>query len=308
MVPINKKNLKKLALAHAENILLYYKGFNKGKTLPQIDAWINKNLGSGNTFETLLSADTHEMEFLVAEFNKIRKPVFNSEILSIKSQYKAFRSASSSKYMDSKGNAYNGYAFAANLGLSVCPYCNRSYIYNVPDTLRTTCELDHFYDKAAFPFLALSFYNLIPSCKTCNKLKSNAPGTYYNLHRTDLQERDILEFRCKVTGGAFLDDTEDLQMDYTIHPDFLHTFNQLRIKELYTKHMDLVQDIIKKRIIYDSGYIDQLFRDYGGTVFNSREEVVNTLLSGYLQEDQIHLRPFSKMTKHIWEQLAYLDQ
>jgi len=308
MIPINKKNLKKLALAHADNVLAFYQGFHRGRTLPQIDTWISTNLGSGKTFKSVLSADTQELEFLVAEFTKKRRPAFNSAILTIKSQYTAFRSASTSNYKDAQGIAYNGYAFAANLGLTVCPYCNRNYIYNIPDSRRTTCELDHFYDKAAFPFLALSFYNLIPSCKTCNHLKSNAPGTYYNLHRTDLSETDILEFHCKIMGSSFLDDTQDLQMDYTIHPDFQHTFDQLKIKELYSKHLDLVQDIIKKRIIYDSGYIDQLYQNYGGMVFNSREEVVNALLSGYLQEDQIHMRPFSKLTKHIWEQLAFLDQ
>lgn len=28
--------------------------------------------------------------------------------------------------------------------------------------------LDHYYDKGKYPYLALSFYNLIPSCNICN--------------------------------------------------------------------------------------------------------------------------------------------
>ena len=39
-------------------------------------------------------------------------------------------------------------------------------------------ELDHFYPKAKYPYLALSFYNHIPSCSNCNgKLKRSRDFT-----------------------------------------------------------------------------------------------------------------------------------
>lgn len=42
-------------------------------------------------------------------------------------------------------------------------------------------QFNHFYDKGTYPYLALSFYNLIPSCSTCNssKVKGNA-NTFEN--------------------------------------------------------------------------------------------------------------------------------
>lgn len=57
------------------------------------------------------------------------------------------------------------------LGIEVCPYCQRNYItnYETNDGLKkTTADLDHFYPKSLFPFLALSLYNFIPSCQVCN--------------------------------------------------------------------------------------------------------------------------------------------
>ncbi len=36
------------------------------------------------------------------------------------------------------------------------------------ELLRAYLELDHFYPKSRMPFFALSFYNLIPSCRSCN--------------------------------------------------------------------------------------------------------------------------------------------
>lgn len=34
-------------------------------------------------------------------------------------------------------------------------------------------KLDHFYPKSLYPFFALSLYNLIPVCGTCNLVKSD---------------------------------------------------------------------------------------------------------------------------------------
>lgn len=54
-------------------------------------------------------------------------------------------------------------------GVLVCPYCNRNYI-NVRDN-RMGGQLDHFYNKSIYPFLAVSLYNLVPSCSVCNLIK-----------------------------------------------------------------------------------------------------------------------------------------
>lgn len=35
------------------------------------------------------------------------------------------------------------------------------------------CEFDHFFSKSKFPIFALSLYNLVPSCHSCNHVKSS---------------------------------------------------------------------------------------------------------------------------------------
>lgn len=57
-------------------------------------------------------------------------------------------------------------AFIRNSGLRVCPYCGMEII---KPTNRTKKQIDHFFPKSKYPFLALSYYNLIPSCDTCNE-------------------------------------------------------------------------------------------------------------------------------------------
>ena len=68
------------------------------------------------------------------------------------------------------------------IGIDTCVYCNRNYTINLTKT-HARAELDHWFPKTDFPLLALSFYNLIPSCATCNSIKSNANlNTVEHLH------------------------------------------------------------------------------------------------------------------------------
>lgn len=62
--------------------------------------------------------------------------------------------------------------FSKSLKLTVCPYCNRDYI-NSRGNSHAGFEMDHFFSKDKYPFFAISLYNLVPSCSSCNRLKSN---------------------------------------------------------------------------------------------------------------------------------------
>ncbi|MBD5434845.1 MAG: hypothetical protein HDR35_11215 [Treponema sp.] len=76
----------------------------------------------------------------------------------------------------SKGSAeWGAYQLCEKLGVDVCPYCNRQYIFTVTGRKRKIArpEMDHFYNKSDYPYLSCSLYNLIPSCHICNHVKSD---------------------------------------------------------------------------------------------------------------------------------------
>lgn len=52
------------------------------------------------------------------------------------------------------------------INVYVCPYCNTEEVYKTDDKMYV--EFDHFYPQGEYPYLALSFNNLIPSCHHCN--------------------------------------------------------------------------------------------------------------------------------------------
>lgn len=71
---------------------------------------------------------------------------------------------------------------------ATCPYCNETTMKIVPkedeDKFNELMlfDIDHFYSKSMFPYLALSFYNHIPSCKACNQTYKGANEFAFTTH------------------------------------------------------------------------------------------------------------------------------
>lgn len=64
------------------------------------------------------------------------------------------------------GNQYCAYDICETLKIKSCPYCNIHKIHTIENKQRPA--LDHFFCQKDHPLLALSFYNLVPSCTFCN--------------------------------------------------------------------------------------------------------------------------------------------
>ena len=87
---------------------------------------------------------------------------------------------------------WGAYAFTKELGVDVCPYCNRQYIFTISEqnideskkekktvkylkeSKNGRPEIDHFYPKAEYPYLSCSLFNFIPSCHPCNHQKKDS--------------------------------------------------------------------------------------------------------------------------------------
>lgn len=63
------------------------------------------------------------------------------------------------------------YWLQRQLCVRVCPYCNRMYTTTLYGKKRVRPDFDHFYPQSRYPYLAVSLFNLIPSCNICNKAK-----------------------------------------------------------------------------------------------------------------------------------------
>lgn len=130
------------------------------------------------------------------------------------------------------------------LDIDVCPYCNRSLIAPIDEGTgkkTATGELDHFYCKSRYPYLAISLYNLIPSCGICNgKSRKGETDLYQSAFQNPylLADNDGMSFGFKPTGViSTLDEAYKryhVKYDFSPNANLKFNFKTLRLKRIYS--------------------------------------------------------------------------
>jgi len=199
------------------------------------------------------------------------------------------------------------YKLVESLNLKTCHYCNRNYISylrkDVNGKKQTRPELDHFYPKAIYPFLACSFYNLIPSCSTCNHMKSDDDS--YNKEIKSPYEIDIKDFVFSYSLNNLDISNNKFQNDESINITFDKKIEAneecFQLEKLYKKHRDIVLELLIKKAYYPKSYLNEL----AGFGF-SKDEVYRYLLGNYQKDEDLHKRPLSKLIKDISKELELI--
>lgn len=195
-----------------------------------------------------------------------------------------------------------------NIEVHSCYYCNIEYINKFESSngkIKNSFTLDHMIDKATYPFLALSLYNLIPSCYTCNT-KVKHSHEIKNLSPSD----NKFDFNEKVKFKTFLTN-ENLQINKTndiallLKEDFSNKFDKyieiLQLDNRYKYHKNKVVEMIKKR----EDYPDSRIKELSNLTKKTEEEIKQDLFGIYLDED-LHKQPLGKLIKDISEELKLL--
>lgn len=94
------------------------------------------------------------------------------------------------KYEKKYQEESTAYWLQRQLEVKVCPYCNRMYTTTLFGEHRIRPDFDHFYPQSKYPYLAVSLFNLIPSCSMCNRKKSKEAEVFYK--KQDNKNRSII--------------------------------------------------------------------------------------------------------------------
>ena len=198
--------------------------------------------------------------------------------------------------------------FIDNIGLGSCPYCNRNYVFTTSKNGSIKPEIDHLYPKSLYPYLACSYFNLIPSCPTCNGFGAKeAKDTFYVYSISNPYTIKPIDFHFSITPQKvdFIDDVKKEQYDFTnFEIDIYGNKANLEIfhlEELYKQHKDIVLELLIKKVYYPQSYIEELSK-YGF----SKDEIYRYLFSNYNQDEDLHKRPLSKLIRDISEELGLL--
>jgi len=265
---LNEKELKNLLSANTQQLQLYIKYFEQ-------------------KFPTSIGIENQKEEDWAELYEVLRNKLFENEY----------------NNWGQRTREYGAYEFVTTLDLKSCPYCNRNYTFTVVNANgKMRPEIDHFYPKSKYPFLAMSFFNLIPSCPNCNHTKKDKLDAILSPY--DIKEDDF-SFTYKPKNVDFTNLTtqkynfDSFEIELQGKKENIELF---KLQELYRQHKDIVVELLVKKAYYPQTYIEELENSFGF----SKDEIYRYLVSNYINENELHKRPLSKLTKDIAKELQLL--
>lgn len=226
---------------------------------------------------------------------------------------------------------YFGIELAKVLDTNVCVYCNREYISTITDVNGKKIispAFDHFLSQKEFPYLAISLFNLIPSCYSCNsQLKHdeefNLSQYLYpyeacyeglalfsaSLKKSLLANHIPSDEIIKIADIEISLESPTINKDVRIFGDpslptskIKGNLNVFQTNYIYnTIHKDSVHEIITKFRVHSKKDIESLRTSY--SFIKSESDVYNFYFHNYLNENDFNKRPLSRMTRDIAKQL-----
>lgn len=203
--------------------------------------------------------------------------------------------------------------YISKLGIRTCVYCNAQYAISIKrdkGDYTSSFQLDHFLPKSKYPYLAISFFNLQPSCGHCNQLKSKNKSLF-NLYTN--RASDVQPFRFNIDRLSLLQflltaDSENLKINITSTNSSLMENHEKRfhVNVKYEKHKEEASDIVLLSRFYNRAYLNQLHSQFSSIMPHFRNQILNILLGFPVMEEDVHKRPLTLMRQDIAKQLNVL--
>ena len=181
----------------------------------------------------------------------------------------------------------------------LCPYCQRNYVNIIQkDSVTIKPDLDHFYPKAKYPFLAATIDNLIPSCQVCNLRLKKEIDFYKIKHLHPLKPIENIFKKLKflylgnknmyIKGKALLLAEEQ---------QYIKTF---RIEEVYNTHTEVLDDILEKNKKYNFVKKNHILKTCPSMGMRTIKELV---FHEYINIDD-KKSPMSSLKKSLFEKIV----
>lgn len=196
------------------------------------------------------------------------------------------------------------------LNIKSCPFCNNNYIYfykkDASDEYNTLATLEHYYPKAEYPFLSLSFYNLIPSCSNCNsKFKGNLShvGNILHPYYEDFDEKATFSVSVDCLPAG-----KDIELSIVLKQNDISdtrcekSIERFQLDKIYEEHRDIAKEIWNKAQVYNDDRIDELYKSFYKALGYTKDDVKNFVFCSYLSKNDINKRNHTKLTQDILKQ------
>lgn len=222
----------------------------------------------------------------------------------------------------------DGYKFPKNeliddVDADVCPYCNRTFIKHVSGkknvrggreiNVEIKAQLDHFYDKDKYPYLAVSRYNLVPCCPICNGIGGKYTDDVAEtgiVNPFALRDSKGLTFKIDVGDSGLmamskLEKDIEIKIDYPAGSSMDKNVNTFNLQMLYDCHKDYAAELYKIHLFRQT----QAYRDFIKKLTEDpdtgicQDDVFRIMTGTYEDEQSFNKRPLAKFSNDIFEDL-----
>ncbi|WP_315336320.1 hypothetical protein [Fusobacterium pseudoperiodonticum] len=204
--------------------------------------------------------------------------------------------------------------------IEICPYCQRNYIssFEENDDKRTTADLDHFYPKSLYPFLALSLYNFIPSCQICNSRFKGTKDTYNSVYPYE-ESFDDLGAKFKTSKEIIYEILGEKDSEFFVNINYgnlkdednkkvQNSVSNLGLDKVYKKsHNQYIKDLLDNIEKYPEKYLEscvEIFDEYYKD--DIKKEIVIKYFIDIIKEPYRKRiengEPLAKLTKDIFDE------
>jgi hypothetical protein len=285
------------------SVLYYQEGYHFFKSiLENLDLIL-----IGKPIELYNNFVNEKQKYIQSSYKQILESIFSYETLT----GDGFKTTSNVKW--------NSYQLTKKLGQNVCVYCNKNWINTVfteDDKKITNPQLDHYFNKSTYPLLRLSFYNLVPSCETCNsRIKKRKDLDFSkNVHPFGSGFEPYGKIIAKPTdtkSSHGIDNNFEIILNFENNPSenvkqkIQNSFDFFKIKNVYEVHGDIFKEIHFKHQKYGFTRLYDLLSDpkFKGMKI---EDLYNFIYGNYYDSNDFSKRPFSKVTKDTLENLQLI--
>ena len=191
------------------------------------------------------------------------------------------------------------------LGIRTCVYCNLQYALTINHS-QGLYELDHRYPKSRYPYLCTSFYNLQPSCPTCNHSKKNKTAVF-GLYTDNPAE--LHPFHLLTTPQLYLRksrlDVNNLNIrliasnpkDPSLCTMAASHESDFHINSTYAVVKDVAEETIWRCKSYDDTYKELFVKNF--PELYSKDALHRFVFGVYSDDSNVHQRPLTKLTRDI---------
>lgn len=272
-----------------------------------------KSVFENINLQDLITAQSDELFKLIEKIEQNIKKINNSTKINVlKNTLKDIF-----KY-DGKFQPIIASYFELYLNPRTCYYCNIDYInvyeqqQNNRKEFKNKFTLDHFIDKAEYPYLALSLFNLVPSCYVCNSKIKKSIKFYNDVKLINTNPYlGKFDFNNKVKFKLFLDkscknlhikskDDIDVPLKENYSNQYDKYIEVFKLNERYKAHNDIVFAMIQKAELYPESRLKEL-QNLTGIPFQQIKKDIFNLID---ENDDLSKKPFSKLIKDISEELG----